>query len=85
MKYELNVDTYENLIKTENSKIVLIIEFSCRNYFVNAHFGPDVGPIWLGNVRCSGNETDIAECESNMGWGIIYCSHGEDAGVHCGE
>uniref|UniRef100_A0A8W8IIT1 Deleted in malignant brain tumors 1 protein n=1 Tax=Magallana gigas TaxID=29159 RepID=A0A8W8IIT1_MAGGI len=58
---------------------------SSRNYFVNAHFGPGVGPIWLGNVRCSGNETDIAECESNMGWGIIYCSHGEDAGVHCGD
>eukprot|EP00105_Crassostrea_gigas_P038245 XP_019922393.1 PREDICTED: deleted in malignant brain tumors 1 protein-like [Crassostrea gigas] len=57
---------------------------SSRNYFSNAHFGSGIGPIWLGNVQCSGSETDIAQCGSNGGWGIGYCSHGEDAGVHCG-
>lgn len=71
--------------KTVSWKKVLIIQFSCRNYFSNAHFGSGIGPIWLGNVQCSGSETDIAQCGSNGGWGISYCSHGEDAGVHCGE
>ncbi|VDH99035.1 Hypothetical predicted protein [Mytilus galloprovincialis] len=43
------------------------------------------GPIWLENVMCTGNEVDIALCNSN-GWGNVgQCSHTDDAALTCGE
>ena len=51
----------------------------------NAYRQSDVTPspkIWLDNVRCSGNETDIAMC-SHRGWGTHNCGHGEDIAIRC--
>ncbi|KFP52762.1 Deleted in malignant brain tumors 1 protein, partial [Cathartes aura] len=47
-----------------------------------AQFGWGVGPIWLDDVSCTGQETDFFECRAKM-WGIHNCHHGEDAGVVC--
>jgi len=40
------------------------------------------GPVWLDDVRCSGTETDIAEC-SHRGWGVHNCEHHEVVAVSC--
>ena len=47
-----------------------------------AAFGPGSGTIWLDDLNCAGNETDIALC-GHRGWGMTNCLHGEDAGVSC--
>ena len=41
-----------------------------------------VGPIFLDNVGCRGNETNLNDCTHN-GVGVHECDHNEDAGVMC--
>ncbi|KAJ8040995.1 Neurotrypsin [Holothuria leucospilota] len=48
----------------------------------NAFFGEGTGPIWLDNVRCSGNEETLRECRMRP-IGEHNCGHDEDAGVEC--
>ena len=47
-----------------------------------AAFGRGNSPIWLDDVRCIGNETNLSFC-SHRGWGRHSCSHRENAGVIC--
>jgi len=43
-----------------------------------------VGPIFLDNVNCRGNETNLDDCGHN-GVGVHNCIHSKDAGVICPE
>ena len=45
-------------------------------------FGAGIGPIFLDNVGCRGNETNLADCP-HRGVGVHNCRHREDAGVIC--
>ena len=46
------------------------------------HFGPGAGFILLDDVGCTGNETNLTQCQHN-GLGAHNCRPSEDAGVFC--
>ena len=48
----------------------------------SAYYGQGSGQIWLNNVTCVGNESNIEDC-SHDGWGVHDCTHSKDAGVKC--
>ena len=47
-----------------------------------AEFGQGNGTVWLTDVKCKGQETNLHECPSS-GWGTNKCKHTHDAGVVC--
>ena len=49
---------------------------------LGSEFGRTWGPIWMDFVRCRGDESSLEEC-GHTGWGLVNCSHGNDAGVVC--
>lgn len=52
--------------------------------FGNATFGSDnYVPIFMDEVKCTGSETHIAQCQLPQGWALHDCDHNEDAGVRC--
>jgi hypothetical protein len=46
-------------------------------------FGEGVGPIFLNQLRCGSNDTNLLECESGQPHGLVTCSHSLDVGVQC--
>lgn len=47
-----------------------------------AHYGEGSGKIWIDNLGCTGNESDLFECPMNA-IGKHNCGHNEDVGVKC--
>ena len=50
----------------------------------NAFYGRGSGTIWLDQVTCSGFESRLSDCSSNV-WGNNDCGHSEDVGIKCGK
>ena len=48
----------------------------------SAPFGAGSGPIWLDEVSCRGEESQVWRCPA-WGWQQHNCVHQEDAGVIC--
>ena len=55
---------------------------SASEFFPGYHslFGPGTGPIWLDNLRCTGDEARLDQCEHIK---AHNCSHAEDVGLAC--
>jgi hypothetical protein len=51
--------------------------------YSQALFGEGIGPIWLRNFHCNGDEEKLEDCKSSD-WGQTHCSHLQDASVSCG-
>lgn len=50
--------------------------------YKEAAYGAGQGIIWLDQVHCLGNETNITQCMSDA-WGQTNCRHNEDVAVAC--
>ena len=47
-----------------------------------AAYGQGTGPIWIDDVRCTGSETRLVDCQRTA-FGQHNCVHFEDASVRC--
>jgi len=61
---------------------MILLEFTISDAIADVFFSPGNGPIFLDDVACRGNETNLADCPHG-GVGIHNCDHSEDAGVIC--
>jgi len=48
----------------------------------NKSYGTGTGRIWLAEVDCVGNETELQMC-SHPGWGRHNCTHESDVAIMC--
>ena len=55
---------------------------SSKRAYKSAYYGQGTGPIWLSNVSCIGNESNLRDCV-HFGMTVRGCSHSNDAGVYC--
>ncbi|XP_064596274.1 deleted in malignant brain tumors 1 protein-like [Liolophura sinensis] len=52
------------------------------NKVPRSRFGTGSGPIWMDNVQCLGNETNISQCLRGN-WRSTPCTHENDIGLYC--
>ena len=49
----------------------------------DAFFGAGSGPVWLAELTCVGNETNLLGCPFPDSVGASNCAHALDASVIC--
>ena len=49
----------------------------------NSYYGAGNSSILLDDLRCSGEEESLLDCERDGEVGTHDCDHSEDAGVRC--
>ncbi len=71
-----------NFTDSDAAVICSMLGYPSGRAKTNAHFGPGAGRIWMDNLKCTGNESSIFDCDYS-GWGLNNCTHSKDAGVEC--
>ena len=49
---------------------------------LSTYYGQGTGSIWLNNVKCNGNESNLFAC-IHGGIGSHNCGHDQDVSVEC--
>ena len=63
--------------------IIILLSYACADAIaLFSGFTNGFGQIWLENIQCDGNETELIDCPASP-FGIHSCNHFEDAGVSC--
>ncbi|XP_060071328.1 neurotrypsin-like [Ylistrum balloti] len=66
-----------------DAKVVCrMLGYKSTTHASKARYGSGVGPIWLDETQCTGQETNLGQC-SMQAYGRGDCDHTEDAGVIC--
>ena len=76
-------------IVVENGRYTTVVVAAAADHtwrrggrFVGNTYGPGRGRIWLDDVVCNGNESNIDFCDHSS-WGVHNCSHSQDVSVSC--
>ncbi|KAJ8306645.1 hypothetical protein KUTeg_017190, partial [Tegillarca granosa] len=65
-------------VTSDANVICRMLGYKNGTAFTSAHFGQGSGSIFLDDVKCHGNETDIDQC-AHAPWTQSNCGHSEDA------
>lgn len=66
--------------RSDGKVICRMLGFNEASETFNA--APGSGPIWLDDLECTGQESDIFDCH-HAGISAHNCQHSEDVGVQC--
>ena len=81
--YSEIINVVMNLYVSATQIVLFILKCSSKAYALHTEvFGQGKGRIWMDNVGCSGQETNITQC-SHPGWGNTVCTHSSDAAAVC--
>lgn len=81
------LSTNKRTTNCEKKKKLRCVQNECVYYRYNGlqisnAYGPGSGPIWLSDVECNGDETDIMQCR-HAAWGSHNCDHSQDVSISC--
>eukprot|EP00745_Piridium_sociabile_P017602 TRINITY_DN26383_c0_g1_i4.p1 TRINITY_DN26383_c0_g1~~TRINITY_DN26383_c0_g1_i4.p1 ORF type:complete len:168 (+),score=31.87 TRINITY_DN26383_c0_g1_i4:62-565(+) len=79
----------DDLFSTMNAAVVCnMLGYNATNPSIRSTdffgAGNSTQPILLDNVECTGNESNLLDCQHNP-IGVNNCGHSEDVGVVCGS
>ena len=68
---------------TDATVVCRELGYSHGNATRQAQFGSGIGPVWLHQVGCLGNESKLSHCIHPGAGNVGNCLHVQDAGVQC--
>lgn len=78
----LNKEFSSNVISASTSSGCIYLVHRGGSVLTGSSYGGGVGPIWMDDLECYGNETSIQSC-TRKPWGVNNCGHDEDVAVSC--